>query len=73
MKSLQLKKDIYWVGSLDPDLRIFDIIMQTEFGTTYNSYLVKGSEKTAIFETVKAKWSNFEKNRKIIRDLPRLM
>jgi NADH oxidase (H2O-forming) len=58
MKSLQLKKDIYWVGSLDPELRIFDIIMQTEFGTTYNSYVVKGSEKTAIFETVKAKCFN---------------
>lgn len=55
MKSLELKKDIYWVGSLDPDLRIFDIIMQTEFGTTYNSYVVKGSEKIALFETVKAK------------------
>ena len=58
MNSLQLKKDIYWVGSLDPDLRIFDIIMQTEFGTTYNSYVVKGSEKTAVFETVKAKCFN---------------
>ena len=34
MNSLQLKKDIYWAGSLDPDLRIFDIIMQTQFGTT---------------------------------------
>ncbi len=56
MKSLELKKDIYWVGSQDPDLRIFDIIMQTEFGTTYNSYVVKGSEKIAIFETVKAKF-----------------
>ena len=52
MKSLELKKDIYWIGSLDPNLRIFDIIMETEFGTTYNSYIVKGSEKIALFETV---------------------
>ena len=68
MNSLQLKKDIYWVGSLDPDLRIFDIIMQTEFGTTYNSYVVKGSEKTAVFETVKAKCFNeyLEKLKEII-------
>lgn len=58
MKSLELKKDIYWVGSLDPNLRIFDIIMETEFGTTYNSYIVKGSEKIALFETVKAKCFN---------------
>ncbi|MGL5657029.1 MAG: FAD-dependent oxidoreductase [Fusobacteriaceae bacterium] len=53
MKSLKLKNDIYWLGSLDPKLRVFDIIMETEFGTTYNSYFVKGSEKTAVFETVK--------------------
>lgn len=56
MKVLELKKDIHWVGMLDPNLRIFDIIMHTEFGTTYNSYVVKGTEKTALFETVKVKF-----------------
>lgn len=56
MKSLELKKDIYWVGALDPDLRIFDIIMYTPYGTSYNSYVVKGSEKTAVFETVKVEF-----------------
>jgi NADH oxidase (H2O-forming) len=55
MKALEVKKDIYWVGSLDPELRVFDVIMYTTYGTTYNSYVVKGSEKTAIFETVKEK------------------
>lgn len=53
MKSVEIKKDIYWVGALDADLRVFDIIMYTPYGTTYNSYVVKGSEKTAVFETVK--------------------
>lgn len=56
MKSLEIKKDIYWVGALDPNLRIFDIIMYTPYGTTYNSYVIKGSEKTAVFETVKAEF-----------------
>lgn len=56
MKALEIKKDIYWVGALDPNLRIFDIIMYTPFGTTYNSYVVKGSEKVAVFETVKEKF-----------------
>lgn len=56
MKTLELKKGITWLGSLDPDLRIFDIVMHTEFGTTYNSYLVQGSEKAALFETVKVKY-----------------
>ncbi|MDP4146375.1 MAG: FAD-dependent oxidoreductase [Bacillota bacterium] len=53
MNSIKVKKDVYWVGTLDPKLRIFDIVMYTPFGTTYNSYVVKGSEKTAVFETVK--------------------
>lgn len=53
MKCLEVKKDIYWVGALDPNLRIFDIIMYTPFGTSYNSYVACGSEKTAIIETVK--------------------
>ena len=55
MKTLKLKEGLYWTGILDPQLRVFDIIMNTEYGTTYNSYLIKGSEKTALFETAKAK------------------
>lgn len=53
MKHLNIKDDLFWVGALDPNLRVFDIIMYTPHGTTYNSYVVKGSEKTAVFETVK--------------------
>lgn len=56
MDKLQLKKDITWIGALDPDLRVFDIVMETEFGTTYNSYLVQGQERIALFETVKVKF-----------------
>ncbi|MDD2216760.1 MAG: FAD-dependent oxidoreductase, partial [Eubacteriales bacterium] len=56
MNTLELKKNFYWVGNLDPELRIFDIIMETEFGTTYNSYLLQGSQKTALFETTKIKY-----------------
>jgi len=58
MKSLKLTDDLYYVGMLDPDLRIFDIVMYAEFGTTYNAYLLKGSEKTALFETSKAKFND---------------
>ena len=53
MNSLKLNDSLYWVGVLDQDLRVFDIIMHTEFGTTYNSYVLKGSEKTALFESAK--------------------
>ena len=56
MKTKEIKKDLFWVGTLDPNLRVFDIIMTTEFGTTYNSYLLKGSEKNVLFETSKVKF-----------------
>ncbi len=52
MESVELTKHIYWVGAEDPDLRIFDIVVNTEFGTTYNSYLVLG-EKVALIDAVK--------------------
>ncbi len=55
MKTVEIRKDWYWVGNLDPELRIFDIIMETEFGTSYNSFLLKGSEKTVLFEASKLK------------------
>ena len=56
MKSLKLRDNFYWVGIEDPDLRVFDIIMYTEFGTTYNSYVLKAKDKTILFETAKAKY-----------------
>ncbi len=49
----KLKHQLYWVGAKDPDLRNFDITMETPHGTTYNAYLIRGSEKTALIETVK--------------------
>lgn len=53
MKKIEVTKDIYYVGALDKDIRVFDIIMSTEDGTTYNSYILKGSKKTALIECVK--------------------
>lgn len=51
---LELKNDIFYVGVKDPTMRTFDIFMETEYGTTYNAYLVKG-EKTALIETAHEK------------------
>ncbi len=53
MKTHELAPNVWWVGALDPDLRVFDIIMRAEHGTSYNSYIVKGSEGIAVIETVK--------------------
>lgn len=50
---LQLKDNLYYVGVQDEKLRVFDIIMQTPYGTSYNAYVLKGSEKTALIEAAK--------------------
>ena len=44
MKAFKIKQDLYWTGVLDPELRVFDIIMETK---------LEGSEKLALFETAK--------------------
>ena len=55
MGILELKPGFYFTGALDHDLRVFDIIMYTEYGTTYNSYVLKTANHTVLFETAKVK------------------
>lgn len=55
--AVEIADDVYWIGALDPTLRSFDIILRTANGTTYNSYLIKGSEGVAIIDTVKENFS----------------
>ena len=57
MGSIRLKDDIYWIGVKNPELRVFDIIMETKKGTTYNSYLID-DEKVAIIDSVKNGYSD---------------
>ena len=52
MKARQIKPGIYWVGAVDWDRRLFDALIPLPDGTSYNSYLIRGSEKTALIETV---------------------
>ncbi|MEW7983576.1 MAG: FprA family A-type flavoprotein [gamma proteobacterium symbiont of Phacoides pectinatus] len=56
-QAVEFADGVYWVGALDPSLRSFDIILSTANGTTYNSYLVKGSDGVAIIDTVKENFS----------------
>ncbi len=48
----QLKANIYSVGAVDWDRRLFDELIPLPDGTSYNAYLVAGSEKTALLDTV---------------------
>ncbi len=56
MKTLKLSDGLTYCGVLDPGLSVFDIVMNTKYGTTYNAYILKGTEKTALIETAKLKF-----------------
>ena len=52
MQKRKIRQDIYWLGAVDWDRRLFDSLIPLPDGTTYNAYLVHGSEKTALLDTV---------------------
>ena len=49
---LQVSEDVNWIGVIDHDIITFDIVMETKYGTTYNSYFIN-ADKKAVIETVK--------------------
>lgn len=60
-KILEITKDVKWIGVTDPGLVTFDVVMETKFGTTYNSYFIDADRKT-IIETTKEKcWDAYLK------------
>jgi len=52
MKPREIKPKIYRVGAVDWDRRLFDALIPLPDGTSYNSYLIQGSEKTVLIDTV---------------------
>jgi NADH oxidase (H2O-forming) len=57
-QAVKLSERVHWIGALDPSLRTFDIILKTANGTTYNAYVVRGSEGVAVIDTVKENFAN---------------
>lgn len=51
-KVLKVSDSVDWIGILDFDIRVFDIVMATKYGTTYNSYFIN-ADKKVIVETAK--------------------
>ena len=47
-----LAENIIAVGAQDWDRRLFDQLIPLPEGTSYNAYLVRGSQKTALIDTV---------------------
>jgi flavorubredoxin len=52
MAAAELKPSVYSIGSKDWDRKLFDELIPLPDGTSYNAYLIKGSEKTALIDTV---------------------
>ena len=55
--AIPLTENVYFIGAFDPMIRTFDIIMKTANGSSYNSYLVRGSEGVCVMDTVKKEFS----------------
>jgi flavorubredoxin len=53
---IDVTADVRWIGILDYDIRTFDIVMHTGFGTTYNSYFINAEKKTLV-EVAKEKFT----------------
>ncbi len=52
MKARKIIDRVHWMGAVDWDRRLFDSLIPLPDGTTYNAYLVEGSDKTALLDTV---------------------
>ncbi len=52
MKPRNIRSGVQWMGAVDWNRRLFDSLIPLPDGTSYNSYFVKGSEKTALLDTV---------------------
>lgn len=52
MKPRKICEGVYWLGFVDWNRRLFDSLIPLPDGTSYNAYLISGSEKTALIDTV---------------------
>lgn len=52
MSVLAICDNVFEVGASHPERELFDCLMPTPHGTTYNSYLIVGQNKTALIDAV---------------------
>jgi len=68
IKVLEITPEVFWLGVLDRDIVTFDIVMETKFGTTYNSFFINAEKKTLI-DTVKEEfWDAYYEKIKSLTD-----
>jgi len=51
--AVEIAPGVHWIGVLDPGLRVFDLILKTANGTSYNAYAVRGRAGVAVIDTGK--------------------
>jgi flavorubredoxin len=52
MKPRRIRDRVQWMGAVDWNRRLFDSLIPLPDGTSYNAYLVRGSNKTALLDSV---------------------
>jgi len=58
-KVIDISEDVKWIGVLDPDLVSFDVVMETKYGTSYNSYFIDAEKKTIVETTKEKYWEDY--------------
>ncbi len=52
MQPRQIRERVQWLGAVDWNRRLFESLIPLPDGTSYNAYLVRGSKKTALLDSV---------------------
>lgn len=52
MKPRKICNGVQWMGAVDWNRRLFDSLIPLPDGTSYNAYLIQGSDKTVLIDTV---------------------
>jgi NADH oxidase (H2O-forming) len=67
-KVFDVTKKVKWIGVLDKDIVTFDVVMETQFGTTYNSYFIDAAKKTLVETTKEKFWDEYEEKIRAVCD-----
>ncbi len=65
---LEVSPNVKWVGILDYDLVTFDVVMTTDYGSTYNSYFIDAEKKAVIDTSKETFWEAYEQKIRAVTD-----
>ena len=64
-KILEITNDVKWIGILDYDIVTFDIVMETQYGTTYNSFYINALREIRVDFCIPARKGDFRKIKRL--------